>query len=325
MNAPFARTFRLVSRGGAGLACDDDGVALGPVSLVEAFRDERGKLRFRAKPLADLGKAMRLAYGDAEGEAIARHHKGLSRIAELLAAGESTRARIHAVQLGFPDIGDDGMEKLARAENLGKLRSWTDERRNDNPELGGGFWVSSTNGASATPKTQPKDSARASKKPTAGVTPAEKQKFVDDHLAAAQEAAKQLDLPVENILGLSALEGGWGKTSRFAREGNNFLSIYYPAPYAVAPIPAKDKTVTGHTNKLSAFASYGDCLQSFVRLYDPIVHGIDDPEQFATILQQHKKYGINPDNGEPMPHFVHDVAATIRGLRPYIGRSKARQ
>ena len=115
MNAPFARTFRLVPRGGAGLACDDDGVALGPVSLVEAFRDEAGKLRFRAQPLADLGKAMRLAYGDAESEAIARHHRGLSRIAELLAAGEGTRARIHAVQLGFPNIGEDGMAKLARA------------------------------------------------------------------------------------------------------------------------------------------------------------------------------------------------------------------
>jgi hypothetical protein len=96
-------------------------VALGPVVLVEAFRDEAAKLRFRAKPLTELGKAMRLAYGEAEGEAIARHHRGLSRIAELLAAGEGTRARIHAVQLGFPDIDDDGMAKLTRAATLGKF------------------------------------------------------------------------------------------------------------------------------------------------------------------------------------------------------------
>lgn len=134
-----------------------------------------------------------------------------------------------------------------------------------------------------------------------------------------------MNVPVENILGLSALEGGWGKASRFARDGNNFLSIYYPAPYAVAAIPAKDKTASGQTNKLSAFASYRDCLQSFVRLYDPIVHGIGDPEQFATVLQAHKKYGINPDNSEPMPGFVHDTATTIRGLRPYIERSRARR
>lgn len=116
MNAPFARTFRLVPRGGAGLACDDDGVALGPVSLVEAWRDEGGKLRFRAKPLAEVGKAMRLAYGDAKDETVARHHRGLSRIAELLAAGEGTRARIHAVQLGFGDIDDDGMARVPNDE-----------------------------------------------------------------------------------------------------------------------------------------------------------------------------------------------------------------
>lgn len=183
MNAPLARTFRLVPRGGAGLACDDDGVALGPVSLVEAWRDEGGKLRFRAKPLAEVGKAMRLAYGDAENETVARHHRGLSRIAELLAAGEGTRARIHAVQLGFGDIDDDGMAKLARALTLRKFNlDWAGEDR-----------------------------------------------------------------------------------------------------------------------------------------------GIGDPEQFATVLQAHKKYGINPDNGEPMPGFVHDTATTIRGSRPYIERSRARR
>lgn len=322
MNAPFARTFRLVPRGGAGLACDDDGVALGPVSLVEAFRDEAGKLRFRAKPLAELGKAMRLAYGEAEGEAIARHHRGLSRIAELLAAGQSTRARIHAVQLGFPDVGDDGMAKLARAATLRKFNpDWASEDRVADGQVGAGDWTDGGSGGGAKTKPKPQSSGSARR----GVTPAEKQKFVDDHLADAQEAAKQLHVPVENILGLSALEGGWGKASRFAREGNNFLSIYYPAPLAVAAIPAKDKTASGQTNKLSAFASYRDCLQSFVRLYGPIVQGVGDPEQFATVLQEHKKYGINPDNGAPMPGFVHDAANTIRGLRPYIARSRARQ
>src|ERR1700678_2377050 len=142
MNAPFARTFRSSPRGGAGLACDDDGVALGPVSLVEAFRDEAGKLRFRAKPLAELGKAVRLAYGEAGDDMIARHHRGLSRIAELLAAGEGTRARIHAVQLGFPDIGGDGMAKLARAATLRKFNpDWASEDRVPNGEPGAKEWT----------------------------------------------------------------------------------------------------------------------------------------------------------------------------------------
>jgi hypothetical protein len=137
MNAPFFRTYRLIPRGGAGLACDDEGVALGPVGLVEAFRDDAGKLRFRTKPLTELGKAMRLAYGEAENEMIAHHHRGLSRIAELLAAGEGTRARIHAVQLGFPDIDDDGMAKLARALALGKFNiDKAEEARRPGDEAG---------------------------------------------------------------------------------------------------------------------------------------------------------------------------------------------
>jgi len=148
MNAPFVRTFRLVPRGGAGLACDGDGVALGPVSLIEAWRDENGRLRFRTKTLAELGKAMRLAYGEMKSEVIARHHRGLSRIAELLAAGEGTRARIHAVQLGLSDIDDTGMAKLARAVQLRKINGdWNEEPRLPPGQPGGGDWT--TGGASA--------------------------------------------------------------------------------------------------------------------------------------------------------------------------------
>ena len=37
-----------------------------------------------------------------------------------------------------------------------------------------------------------------------------KERFVDAHLADAQKAADQLGIPVENILGVSALESNWG-------------------------------------------------------------------------------------------------------------------
>lgn len=41
-------------------------------------------------------------------------------------------------------------------------------------------------------------------------TTAKKERFVDTHLADAQRIAEKLGVPVENILGLSALESGWG-------------------------------------------------------------------------------------------------------------------
>lgn len=47
MTIAFARAYRLVPRGAAGLACDDDGVALGPTTLVEAASDPSGR-RFSA-------------------------------------------------------------------------------------------------------------------------------------------------------------------------------------------------------------------------------------------------------------------------------------
>ena len=43
MTIAFARAYRLVPRGAAGLACDDDGVALGAVTFVEAAIDPSGR------------------------------------------------------------------------------------------------------------------------------------------------------------------------------------------------------------------------------------------------------------------------------------------
>src|SRR5437588_12531411 len=40
-------------------------------------------------------------------------------------------------------------------------------------------------------------------------TQARKERFVDAHLADTQETADRLGVPVENILGVSAIESGW--------------------------------------------------------------------------------------------------------------------
>jgi hypothetical protein len=114
VNVLSASSFRLVPRGRAGLACDDDGVALGPVNLVELFRDGDGGLRFRMRPVAEVSEALKLAYGDRLGTLLARRRRSLAHIAELLTAGEGARAKMHAVLLGFPDIADEGMARLCR-------------------------------------------------------------------------------------------------------------------------------------------------------------------------------------------------------------------
>jgi len=147
-------------------------------------------------------------------------------------------------------------------------------------------------------------------------TEAEKEKFIDDHLQDAQKLADKLHVPVENILGLSALESDWGR-SRFAIDGNNLLGIHYPAPFATGYIVAGESKA-----KVATFASYQDCLDSFAQTYGKLVYGISDPAQFATLLQNSNGFGIYPD-GSKRKEYVPGVAATIRGFRVRVARRRA--
>ena len=279
MAVAFARTYRLVPRGEAGLACDDDGVALRPVALIEGETDAAGRGVYRMRPAAEVEKALRLAYGFGP-EKIERSQEGLTRIAELLDAGERVQASIRAVQLAFPEIATDAMAKLARAASLQKFNpNWAQEPRVPAGNPGGGDWTNDgavgDGGAEVRPIAAPLNPIQTMK-----------ERFVDAHLVDAQEAADRLGIPVENILGLAALESGWG-SSPYAAQGNNYFGIHYPAPYA-----------TGYTQ-----ARRG-------------------PEAFAAALQNSGKFGINPTTGAKVPTYVHDVAGTIRGLRAIVARRK---
>jgi hypothetical protein len=151
-------------------------------------------------------------------------------------------------------------------------------------------------------------------------THAKKERFVDAHLADAQKVADQLGVPVENILGLSAIESGWGgeaKSARLFRESNNFFSQHYPAPFATGYIWNED-----HTVRFAIFSGYADSLKSFAAQYGHIVSGKRDPAEFAPALQNAGKYGINR-NGSKVGTFVPDTSATIRGLRSVIARRSA--
>jgi hypothetical protein len=141
MTIAFARAYSLVPRGAAGLACDDDGVTLGPMRLVDSATDTCGRRRYRLRPAAEIAQALRLAYESAPGE-IERCQRGLADIAQLLTAGERARACIHAVQLAFPAIAPEAMAKLAHAASLQKYNpNWEQEPRVPGGNLGGGDWT----------------------------------------------------------------------------------------------------------------------------------------------------------------------------------------
>ena len=205
MTISFVRAYSLVPRGAAGLACDDDGVALGPMPLVEAVSDTSGRRYYRVRSAEEVAQAFRLAYGSAADE-IERYRRCLDRITQLLSAGEDARARIEAVLLAVPEIAPEGMAKLAEAAALQKANAdWPEEPRDPSGIPEGGRWTSDEG-----------EAQDANIQPAAGQTsevPAKKERFVDAHLADAQKGADRLGVPVENILGLSALEFDLGRIS----------------------------------------------------------------------------------------------------------------
>jgi Mannosyl-glycoprotein endo-beta-N-acetylglucosaminidase len=296
--------YRLVPHGAAGLACDDDGVALGPMRLVDSATDAAGRRRYRLRPASEIAEALRLAYGSASKQ-IERCQRGFARIAQLLSAGERAQACIRAVQLAFPEIAPDGMAKLAHAASLQKYNpNWEQEPRIPGGP-GGGDWTNDGGGSDANirPVAAPLNPVQA-----------KKERFVDAHLADTQKVADRLGVPVENILGAAALESNWG-ASRIAIQGNNFFGINYPAPHAVGPLPAPP----GGTTIYSKFPSYADSLKSFVAIAGSLVQGKSDPAAFAAALQNSGKFGVYK-NGAKVPTYVPEVAATIRGLSEIVGR-----
>jgi hypothetical protein len=313
MNSAIPPTYRLVRRGDPGLACDEDGVALGPVPLVEAEPDSQAKQSFRVRPEKEIARALDLAYGASTEAETARRYRGVVRVGELLAAGEGARARMHAVLLRFPDIGMEGMKKRSAEKELKKFNpDWASEPRVPNGQPGAEEWTSGGGGSTRGRAKQ--------KKPTPEDVPAKKQKFLDDHMADAQNGADELGIPVENILGLSALESGWGK-SRFAAEGQNYFGLHAPSPFQTGTIQA---TKTKRKVEVATFRSYADSLNSFIARYGSLIRGVSDPKTFARILQNTGSFGVDED-GRKRPEYVPDVDATIRGFRPYAARWRLRQ
>ncbi|WP_025127332.1 glucosaminidase domain-containing protein [Pseudomonas sp. PH1b] len=103
--------------------------------------------------------------------------------------------------------------------------------------------------------------------------------FVSKYKAVCQPIADQLDLPVENILGLAAQESQYG-TGRIARELNNYFSMHAPAPLqSGAESPQGNASI-----KVAKFDSFQKSAQSFAQRYGASVRSKRDPLEFAQAL-----------------------------------------
>lgn len=192
MTIPFARSFCLVARGGAGLCCDADGVALGPVPLVDAVAGASGRRSYHLRPMSQVARAMRLAY-DAASDDIERWQRGLAKVAELLTAGEIAQAGIRAVLLAFPEIEPAAMAQLGCAAELQKYNPhWADEARvpAGNPE--GGEWTGDGGPGRQAAETAYFQPAAAQMSNVQAM----KERFVDAHLDDTEKGAADLGVPV---------------------------------------------------------------------------------------------------------------------------------
>ncbi len=164
INVSTQRCYRLAPRGGAGLACDEEGLALGAVVLAHTQVDARGVRRCVMRPPEEIGRILRASYGPLRDETVVRLHQGLGRAAALIEAGDLGRAGIQAVMLGFPDLTPEAAQKLAAIADLEKAgAAWETERRIPAKNTGGGQWTADGDGAGV-PKAviRPKKSVRAS-------------------------------------------------------------------------------------------------------------------------------------------------------------------
>ncbi|HKW54967.1 MAG TPA: hypothetical protein VJO12_14840 [Stellaceae bacterium] len=141
MKSAFPPMYRLTARGGVGLACDEHGIALGPVPLVEALAANSRRV-FRPRPADEIARTLALAYGDLAPSDLTRCLSSLDVAAKALDAGDLAKASVAAVLLKLPDLSVDGFARLAADPSLKKYIP--SQPRDDH-----GRWTSDGGGSAA--------------------------------------------------------------------------------------------------------------------------------------------------------------------------------
>jgi hypothetical protein len=137
-----APMFRLTARGGDGLCCDRQGIALGPVALVEAA-DANGRRVYRVRPAEEIARALALAYDPFTTDDLARRLSGLEVAARALEADDLAKATVATVLMKLPPLSAEAMAKLAHDPTLRKYSP-------DQPRDERGRWTSGAGADDAT-------------------------------------------------------------------------------------------------------------------------------------------------------------------------------
>ena len=133
--------------------------------------------------------------------------------------------------------------------------------------------------------------------------------FVHKHKGDCAFIARQLAVPLENILGLAAQESQYG-TGRIARELNNYFSMHAPAPLQIGA-----EAPLGNPNlKVAKFSSFFESAQSFSARYGGAVYGKKDPLDFAHALVSASFNTGNSANGG-RDGFATYLASIIKAVR----------
>jgi hypothetical protein len=178
MNLALARMYRLTPRGGGGLACDTAGVALGAAELARVGADAAGRRRRQVQPPQGLRRIVSAACGPQPEDVILRLHRGLSRAAAAIEAGDLCLAGIETVLLRLPDLTSSALAKLAEVAELEKGRTaWQDEPRVPAGQPDGGQWTTA-GGAGGAPTIRAKPAAPVS--PHVSAAPPEPPLPLDD-------------------------------------------------------------------------------------------------------------------------------------------------
>lgn len=137
--------------------------------------------------------------------------------------------------------------------------------------------------------------------------------FVKKFSADCAKLASQIDVPMENILGLAAQESQWG-TGRIAVTYNNYFSMHAPAPGQSGVVAAQGDPKV----KVATFKSFIDGGQSFIDRFGVKVRGTSDPTQFAQGLVD---CGFNSGDAKTggRSDFVPYLAGIIRNVIVRLG------
>lgn len=151
MKYGFPPMYRLTPRGGVGLACDEDGIALGPALLVEPIGAGSPR-QFSPRPKEEIARTLALAYGDHAPD-LERCLASLDIAARALEAGDLAKASVAAVLLKLPDLSVDAFARLAADPSLKKYSP-------EQPREEHGRWTSGGTGSAPVEVASNEDGAR---------------------------------------------------------------------------------------------------------------------------------------------------------------------